>query len=79
MAGNTDLNKASKAKKDEFYTQMPDIEAEMRHYKDQFRDKVIFCNYDDPYESNFFKKDNRVKNNKLIDFGKLRVIIKQLL
>lgn len=34
---------------------MPDIEAEMRHYKDQFRDKIIFCNCDDPYESNFFK------------------------
>lgn len=55
MAKNTNLNKASIAKKDEFYTQMPDIEAEMRHYKDQFRDKIIFCNCDDPYESNFFK------------------------
>ena len=55
MAGNTNLHKASITKKDEFYTQMPDIEAEMRHYKDQFRDKIIFCNCDDPYESNFFK------------------------
>ncbi len=55
MANNEALQKAAKAKKDEFYTQMADIEAEMRHYKDQFRDKVILCNCDDPYESNFFK------------------------
>ena len=55
MAKNISLNKAANAKQDEFYTQMPDIEAEMRHYKDQFQDKVIFCNCDDPYESNFFK------------------------
>lgn len=34
---------------------MSDIESEMRHYKEQFRGKVIFCNCDDPYESNFFK------------------------
>ena len=49
------LNKAKKNKADEFYTQLPDIEAEMRHYKEQFKGKVIFCNCDDPYESNFFK------------------------
>ena len=55
MANNTSLHKASIAKQDEFYTQLPDIEAEMRHYKDQFRDRVILCNCDDPYESNFFK------------------------
>ncbi len=55
MADNTSLNNAAKAKKDEFYTQLPDIEAEMRHYKEHFRGKVIFCNCDDPYESNFFK------------------------
>lgn len=55
MANNEALQKAAKAKKDEFYTQMADIEAEMRHYKDHFRDKVILCNCDDPYESNFFK------------------------
>lgn len=55
MANNTSLSKANTAKKDEFYTQLSDIEAEMRHYKEQFRDKVIFCNCDDPYESNFFK------------------------
>lgn len=55
MAKNTSLNRAGIAKKDEFYTQLSDIEAEMRHYRDQFRDKIIFCNCDDPFESNFFK------------------------
>ena len=49
------LDNAKKNKADEFYTQLSDIEAEMRHYKEQFKDKVIFCNCDDPYESNFFK------------------------
>lgn len=49
------LDKAKKNKADEFYTQLSDIEAEMHHYKEQFRGKVIFCNCDDPYESNFFK------------------------
>lgn len=54
MAEST-LHKAKINKADEFYTQLADIEAEMRHYKDQFRGKVVFCNCDDPYESNFFK------------------------
>jgi len=49
------FDKARKDKADEFYTRMPEIETEMRHYKEQFRGKVIFCNCDDPYESNFFK------------------------
>ncbi len=49
------FDKAKRNKADEFYTQMPDIETEMRHYKEQFRGKVIFCNCDDPFESNFFK------------------------
>jgi len=49
------LDKAKKNKADEFYTQMPDIEAEMRHYREHFKGKTIFCNCDDPYESNFFK------------------------
>lgn len=40
---------------DEFYTQLSDIESELKHYKDQFRGKVIYCNCDDPFESNFFK------------------------
>lgn len=50
-----DLNKAKAEKKDEFYTRLVDIELEMKHYKDFFKDKVILCNCDDPYESNFFK------------------------
>ena len=49
------FDEAKKNKADEFYTQLTDIEAEMRHYQAQFRGKVIFCNCDDPYESNFFK------------------------
>jgi hypothetical protein len=49
------FDKAKRAKADEFYTQLPDIEREMRHYKEQFRGKTVFCNCDDPYESNFFK------------------------
>ena len=55
MAGNADLNQAGRAKKDEFYTQIVDIEAELRHYKKHFAGKTVFCNCDDPYESNFFK------------------------
>lgn len=55
MAKNADLNKAAKAKKDEFYTQLTDIEKEMRYYRDYFKDKIVFCNCDDPFESNFFK------------------------
>lgn len=52
---NKNLHKASKEKKDEFYTQLVDVEKELRHYKDQFRGKVVFCNCDDPRESNFVK------------------------
>ena len=57
MAGNSNrsLHKANKAKKDEFYTQLSDIEAEMRHYKNYFFNKTVLANCDDPYESNFFK------------------------
>ena len=50
-----DLAQAKDAKKDEFYTQLSDIEKELVHYREYFRDKVVFCNCDDPYESNFFK------------------------
>jgi len=49
------LYNAKRQKNDEFYTQLADIENELRHYKEQFRGKVVFCNCDDPYESNFFK------------------------
>ncbi len=52
---NRNLNAAKEAKKDEFYTQLPDIENELRHYKEHFRGKTVLCNCDDPYESNFFK------------------------
>ena len=53
--GNKALGEAKKQKKDEFYTQLSDINAELRHYTQHFADKVVFCNCDDPYESNFFK------------------------
>lgn len=55
MAGNKNLNSAARAKKDKFYTQLEDIENELRHYKDFFAGKIVFCNCDDPFESNFFK------------------------
>lgn len=55
LSKNANLNNANKAKKDEFYTQLSDIENELRHYKDFFRGKTVFCNCDDPYESNFVK------------------------
>nr|CDL65576.1 unnamed protein product [uncultured bacterium] len=54
-AKNTNLNKAGIAKEDEFYTQITDIEKELRHYKHYFKGKIIFCNCDDPEESNFWK------------------------
>jgi len=52
---NKDLHKAKDAKKDEFYTQLSDIERELRYYEGHFKGKVVYCNCDDPYESNFFK------------------------
>ena len=55
MANNTALNMANRAKKDEFYTQLTDIEKEMRHYREHFRGKVVFCNCDDPEYSNFWR------------------------
>ncbi len=55
MAGNSNLHAANKAKKDEFYTQLSDIANELKHYKQHFAGKTVFCNCDDPYESNFFK------------------------
>ncbi len=55
MAGNKALNNANKAQNDEFYTQLADIERELYYYRGHFKNKVIFCNCDDPYESNFFK------------------------
>lgn len=70
MAGNRKLNSAKTARKDEFYTQLSDIEKELRHYKKHFQGKTVFCNCDDPFESNFFKyfvlNFNRLGLKKLI-------------
>ncbi|MBX3042094.1 MAG: adenine-specific methyltransferase EcoRI family protein [Candidatus Kapabacteria bacterium] len=53
-SANKNLHSAKNAKKDEFYTQLPDIEKELRHYKEHFAGKTVFCNCDDPRVSNFF-------------------------
>lgn len=51
---NKNLHKAKNSKKDEFYTQLSDIERELKHYKHHFKGKVVYCNCDDPRVSNFF-------------------------
>lgn len=51
---NKNLHKAKDSKKDEYYTQLSDIEKELKHYKKHFKDKVVYCNCDDPRISNFF-------------------------
>ncbi len=53
-AKNNNLHSAKNNKKDEFYTQLSDIENELKHYKKHFKDKVVLCNCDDPRISNFF-------------------------
>ncbi len=53
-AKNKNLHQAKNNKKDEFYTQLSDIENELRHYKEHFKNKVVYCNCDDPRVSNFF-------------------------
>ena len=53
-AKNGQLGKAKRDKKDEFYTQLCDIERELVHYKEHFRGKTVLCNCDDPRVSNFF-------------------------
>jgi len=53
-ATNTNLIKAKKAKSDEFYTVLSDVEKELKNYKKHFEGKVVFCNCDDPRVSNFF-------------------------
>ena len=55
MAGKEALTKAKKVKNDEFYTQLADIEKEMKYYKKHFKNKSVFCNCDDPEWSNFWK------------------------
>ena len=54
-SSNKNLRKANSAKNDEFYTQLPDIERELGNYKEHFKNKVVFCNCDDPEESHFWK------------------------
>lgn len=67
---NRNLTQAKKAKNDEFYTQLTDIEKELAHYRKHFKGKVVLCNCDDPFESNFFKyfvlNFNRLGLKKLI-------------
>ena len=67
---NVNLGAAKEAKNDEFYTQLSDIENELKHYRKHFKDKIVLCNCDDPYESNFFKyfvlNFNRLKLKKVI-------------
>ena len=55
MAANANLHKAKNAKNDEFYTQLTDVSKELMHYKHHFRDKIVFCNCDDPTWSAFWK------------------------
>ena len=55
MAGNKSLHAANRAKQDEFYTQLPDIEKELKHYRKHFLGKTVYCNCDDPTISNFFR------------------------
>lgn len=71
MAGNnSNLSAAKRAKNDEFYTQLTDIEKELRYYRKHFRGATVLCNCDDPFESNFFKyfvlNFNRLGLKKLI-------------
>ena len=53
-SNNSSLHKAAATKADEFYTHLPDIEKELQHYKPHFKDKIVYCNCDDPRISNFF-------------------------
>ena len=55
MAKNQSLNAANQAKQDEFYTQLSDIEKELKYYRKHFRGKTVYCNCDDPTVSNFFR------------------------
>ena len=55
MANNANLHAAREARNDEFYTQLSDVEKELVHYKEHFKDKVVFCNCDDPTWSAFWR------------------------
>ena len=82
-SSNKNLYKASQVKKDEFYTQLVDIEKALKRYKEQFRGKVVFCNCDDPKESNYLGTNLLSSSwvDKLFLFGALgrnRTYIKSL-
>ena len=70
MSNNQNMHKAKTEKNDEFYTRMEDIEKELNNYTEQFKDKIVLCNCDDPFKSNFFKffalKFKELKLKKLI-------------
>ena len=67
---NVNLSNAKRAKNDEFYTQLSDIENELKHYKNHFAGKVVYCNCDDARESNFF----RFFQKKFSDYGLKKLI-----
>lgn len=66
---NRGLQTARRNKKDEFYTQLVDIERELGHYRRHFKGKVVYCNCDDPYVSAFF--EYFTKNFELLGLKKL--------
>lgn len=82
---NTNLQKAKKCKNDEFYTRYEDIEKEISHYKKQFKNKVVLCNCDDPFESNFckffLKNFNVLKLKRLIctSFGSSKMVLTEIM
>ncbi|WP_369716042.1 adenine-specific methyltransferase EcoRI family protein [Leptotrichia sp. HSP-536] len=64
---NDFLRKAKKNKNDEFYTRLGDIERELQYYEKHFKNKIVFCNCDDPVTSNFFNK--RARSLRLLKAG----------
>ena len=70
IMANANLSNAKRAKNDEFYTQLSDIENELKHYKNHFAGKVVYCNCDDARESNFF----RFFQKKFNDYGLKKLI-----
>ena len=81
---NTNLQKAKLCKNDEFYTRYEDIEKEISHYKSSFKNKIVLCNCDDPFESNFckffLKNFNVLKLKRLIctSFGSSKILSTEL-
>ena len=69
MSNNKTLSAAKNEKNDEHYTQLSDIENEVRQYRDQFAGKTVLCNCDDPRCSNFYfpAYDNNGNVTKYID------------